>query len=246
MLKYYLETKLYWNYIFEFLAALAGLFYLRSSAGSTRSLRIFARFLWVILLVEIIGLYTSVGYFSNYRYFSFIKDTPFERNFWLYNIMKIFSYLVYLNIFISELKTVRFRKILRKLSLAFAVAAALNLIFSDVLFIEFSAFTFITGTTLLFLAVAAFYYDTLRSDRVLRFHCSLECYISVGALLWHLCITPLFIYSEYFSLKSPDFVEFHMTTLRWANVVMYSLFAVGFIVQTVKRPAAFSEDLAEH
>ncbi len=239
MLDFFLENILL-VYLLEFLAALSGTFYLWNSAGASKMMRIFVYYLWSIVFVETLGMYPLYAYFNNYETLGFVKDTPFERNFWLYNSFKIVSFLVFFEFFTRKLSNAGLRKIYRVFIMVFAGTAVLNLLLSGVFFKAYSAFTCITGTFLLVVIISSYYYEMLGSNKILNFHKNIGFYISVGAFLWHLIVTPLFIYSHYFTMESPEFVAFHALVLKVANVFMYTCFTFGFLICSRKNNFYFS------
>lgn len=182
-----------------------------------------------MVFVETLGLYPTYAYFSDYTSLSFIRNTPFERNYWLYNIHKIISLLTYLSLFTSRLGGKRMRKIFWILIAVFAVSSFYNLIFSGIFYIGHSVFTTVSGTFLLVVIILIYYYELLKSDQILDFYYNVVFYISLGAVVWHLVVTPIFIYNKYFSLQSPDFVLLHSWILRLANVFLYGTIIVGFL-----------------
>lgn len=230
MIEYWIENQLYVNQVFELLAALAGSWYLRKIKPGDRTTRLFINYLWFIFWLEIVGMYAAWNYFDHYKTFPFLKDSPFAANYWMYNISKIIGFVVYFRLFISRLRSARTKNILNGLSIFFVLSCILNLIFSDVYFKGFSVYTSITGALLVLTFIGFYYYQMLTSKELEKFYRSPYFYFSLGILLWHVFITPLFIYNRYFSMKSPEFVQLHMDMLRYANIFMYSCFAGGFIV----------------
>jgi hypothetical protein len=56
-------------------------------------------------------------------------------------------------------------------------------------------------------------------------------YVSIAALIFHLCTTPLFIYSTYFSESiNPEFYKLYLQVVLGSNFLMYSIYIIGFIV----------------
>lgn len=186
-------------------------------------------YLWLVVFVEIIGLYPVINYFTDFRAFPFVKDTIFERNFWWYNSYAIIKNFVLCYYFILQLNSRRMRKILLGLTIFFTFGAILN-IFTRVFFEAISPYSSIGGTLILTITIFLYYFEILSSNRILLFYRIPAFYFSVGLLIWHLIVTPLFIYSYYFTLKSPEFVALHSNVLRVANVLLYSLFILGWIV----------------
>lgn len=233
MLDYFLENT-FINHLFELFAALAGSIYLFRKTRVRRINRYFVYFLWANLFIDLAGFYTTYAYFTGYESFSFIENTPFERNYWWYNSYKILSYLVYFVYFLMHLAPGK-RKILGVLVGVFGITSILNLIFSGVFFYAYSAYTDITGTLVLLLTLAAYYYELLSSDKVLNFHLNLAFYVSVGILMFRLVVTPLSIYSSYFTMESPDFVAIYSQIMKSINIFTYSCFTIGFLVCSQKK-----------
>lgn len=214
----------------EFGAALAGTYYLNQITQPPLELKVFVYYLWLIVVVEILGLYTVYAYFASNAFSDFIEETPFRRNYWLYNTFNLISYLVFFQYFIRQLRSLLLTRIFKTLGLLFFITATFNLVFSGIFFEAYSAYTSILGTLILVLLILLYSYELLRSYRILEFYKDISFYISIGAMVWHLCATPLFIYSKYFSLQSPDFVFLHTWVLRLANIVLYGAMIIGFII----------------
>ena len=228
MLDYYLK-ELFPGHFFELLAAIGGSYYLIKVPLVKSITRIFVYFLWFILFVEILGLYAVFNYFD-YPYFKVLEGTAFEDNYWLYNSFHVLSYMVYFYFFIYQLKLNKIRKYLTFLAWFFFVSSISFLIFSGVFFANFSFYTIITGTILLILCIASYYYQMLTSDSILNFQKNPAFYISIGALIWHVVVTPLLIYGKYYSTTSPEFIKMYGLILGAANMFLYGIFFFGFVI----------------
>lgn len=229
MLEIYLKNILPGHAV-ELLAALGGTFYLFKVPGVKPSLRIFVYFLWLIFFVELLGLYSLYNYFYEYKYLEFIKGTSYEQNYWLYNSFHVISYMVYFYFFIQQLESKKVSKHLISLAWFFFASSIAFLIFSGVFFVNFSFYTIITGTIILILCIGAYYYEMLKSDGILKFNQSPTFYISVGALIWHVVVTPLLIYGRYYSTTSPEFIKMYSLILGAANLFLYGIYLFGFII----------------
>lgn len=190
----------------------------------------FVWFLWSVFIVDLIGFYAAFTYFNNYRIFGFIKGTVFENNYWLFNSFKIISFSVYIFFFIKQLYSLSKKRILSITLVFFVLSAIINLIFSNAFFTSYITYTTIWGTFLLLICIGLYFFEILNSDRIIRFYRSLPFYIAIGALIWHLCVTPLFIYSNFFQIQSPDFVHIYGITLGILNWIMYGSYIVGFFM----------------
>ncbi|PVW14761.1 hypothetical protein DDV96_09610 [Marixanthomonas spongiae] len=221
----------------EVLAAIAGLV-LISNTKTVKATKYFVYFLCFTVLVEITGNYAPVAYYSGYTLFSFVENTVYENNYWLFNGYLIISYALYISYFKWHLDSVPLRRFLNVILISFTGAAILNLIFSDVYFVAFSAFTNVVGTVLVLLSISLYYYELLNSDSILKFDRSLPFYISLGAILMHLVLTPIFLYSRYFDSESPEFVELYKTILLFTILLVYLLYTIGFVICLRKKDSS--------
>lgn len=221
--------------LIELIAALAGTYYLKKNAKNNKSEKYLILFLWFTLLIEIIGAYAPVAYFSDYQYFSFVENTIFENNRWIYNIYSVISVLFFMLYFRYHLKNRLRKKILKILCYFFLISSIAELLFTNAFFYEYSKFTLVAGTLLLFISVIFFYLELLKSDKILKIKNFLPFYISVGTLIFYLCITPIFIFSEYFKAGNDLFIKLQISLLLYANIFMYSVYIIGFIVCQKKK-----------
>ena len=227
-LDYFIENFLI-VYILEIGAAIAGTFYLRKAITPAPYSRLFVGYLWLVVVVETIGFYPAFNYFTNFSYMPFLKETLFERNIWLYNVFKIVSFTIFYIFFIAQLQNKRTTRIFKWITVFFVLSAVLNLILTEVFFEQSSAYSFITGTFILLTLIFIYYFELLKSDKILYFYKSLVFYISVGLLLWYVTITPLFIFNKYFTSSSPEFVKLHSTILNISNYFLYCTYIIAFI-----------------
>lgn len=222
-------------YLLELGAAIAGTYYLRNVGNPKRETRIFVYYLWLVVFVELVGLYPIIAYFSDYQIFPFIKDTLFERNIWWYNSYHVIKSVVFYFFFIEQLESVRKRKTFYIMALFMILGSLMYLIFSGEFFTRYSTVDVMGGTIFLTFLIFSYYFDLLRSKKILFFYKSIAFYISVGLLVWHLTISPLFIYDSYFSVKSPQFVELHLLVLKIINAFLYGIIIAGFIICSGKK-----------
>lgn len=217
-------------HLLEVGAAIAGSYYLSQMTLLAPETRFIVYYLWLVVFVEFLGLYSIFEYYSNYSYLPFIKDTPWERNIWLFNCYHVIKFGVFFFYFAKQLSSRQVQKAAYLVGSIFIICLILYLVFSGEFFIQFSRLEAVGGTFLLLFIVLMYYYDLLKSNKILYFYKSLPFYFSVGILLWHLTITPLFIFNQYFNTSSPEFIELHGLILVLANIILYGLFITGFIV----------------
>jgi hypothetical protein len=229
LLKEFILNTFLLIFLLELGAAIAGSYYLKYAENPGFPERMMVKYLWLVIFVEIVGLYPAINYFTDFRAFPFVKDTIIVRNFWWYNSYAIIKILVLCYYFILQLTSRRTRKILVGLIIVYTLGGILN-IFTKEFFEANSPYLSIGGTFILTIIILLYYLEILKSNRILHFYRIPAFYFSMGLLIWHLIVTPLLIYSYYFTLKSPEFVALHSNILRLANVLLYSLFILGWVV----------------
>lgn len=215
--------------LFEFIAALVGTVYITKCRGDRIS-RYFVYFLWFTTLFDTFFTWFPV-LIKNYDRLLFLKDTFLFKNHWAYNSYDLISFSFYLFFFLNFIESVKIKRIGGYLIITFLFTSLLNLFFSGVFFKSPALFGLIVGTLLLLVFIVYFYFQVLQSDKILNFYKILVFYISVGALVFHLLVNPIFIYGEYYkTAKSPEFVGIYRSILIFANIFMYTCYTIGFIV----------------
>jgi len=222
--------------VVELLAALMGTLYWLKNKNDVLN-KLLVLFLWINFLVEIIGIYPTVAYYTNYEYFSFVKDTPFKRNKWMYNIFIPLTYFFYAYYFRKHITNELNRKLIKIGAYLYLLGSTINLLLTDVYFTTDSKFSVIVGSALLLLCVFLYYFELLRSNYVLELKQRLSFYVSVGLLVFTLCATPILILSHYFSESSGNslFIALHGKVILGANIFMYLTFALGFYLCSKKK-----------
>ncbi len=218
--------------IAELLSAIFGSWYL-TKVSVDRPVRYFVYFLWLTILVELVG---CIPIFVSKGYLPWLLDTIFRRNHWLYNSYYIISFFFYAWFFRNYVTSKFSRKTIATIIGVFLVTTVANLIFTDVFFKTLSSYTYIYGVLMLTIAVFFYFFEMLQSDKVLNFKYILQFYIAVGVFLFHICVTPLFIYSSYFNHeRNPEFVYVYRVILRTAIIALYLFYVLGFVVCSKKR-----------
>lgn len=230
MIEFLKGTKLYVGFSFEVMACIAGFIYLKKKQSPPPGIKVFIYYLLFVVIFEFYGFLPIYAYVNDYEVLGFFKDSLFRRNLWTGNVMRIATTVSISLVFIYSLKNSFFRRYLKILLWVFSI-------FSIIWYISFGMFfqgnnpvIDILGTFIILVCVGFYYFDILKSGKILNFYTDIRFYISVGITIWGLCIMPLKIYGDFFSLENPYFIEVHTTILRYFNVFMYSLFTVGFYI----------------
>lgn len=217
-------------YLLEIGAAVAGTFFLKKIKDPPRGSGLIISYLWLVVFVEFVGLYPAYAYFSNYTRLAFIEGTPFERNYWWFNIYNVVKILMLSYFFILQLVSPYKQKLFRFLTWIITFTFILDLLYSGSFFTQYPMYTVVMGALYIILLILMYLKELMESDRILHFYKSIAFYISIGMLVWHAIVTPLHIYSKYFSRSSPEFLAVHSIILHWANVILYGIMILGFLV----------------
>ncbi len=214
----------------EFLAAIYGLYYLKKKPDTRIVNKYFVYYLWYVFINEMICNYAVIGYFSNYKYFSFIENSVFSDNVWLYNIYFIVSFSFLFYYFSYFFKNKKRKRSITKLIFLYIISSIIYLMFSGAFFKTDSEFSLITGSLILLLVIIQFYFDILRSDKIINLKKFLPIYISIGVLVYNLCITPILLFSHYFNINNDVYILIRTNIILITNIFMYGTFITGFIV----------------
>ncbi|WP_300434776.1 hypothetical protein [Christiangramia sp.] len=228
LVEFLLDTKLYVGNIFEIIAAIAGIWYLRKSRNVASEIKYFVYYLVLIIFLEIYAYLPIWAYLEDYEKLSFYKNSPFRRNVWWGNILKIITTLCVSWIFIKALRNPQIKRKLIYLIVIYPILSIISFFTIGEFFNAYDPYVNIIGTLLMLTSVGIFYIETLRSDRILTFYGDIRFYISLGMVIWNLCMVPLSIYSSFFSLQNPLYMELDTLVHRYANIFLYSVFTIGF------------------
>ncbi|WP_435579151.1 hypothetical protein [Gilvibacter sp.] len=215
----------------ELIAAFAGLYHIkRHQVGTYTKYVVYV--LFFVAITEIVAYILPGLIDREVAILGALKGTRFESNLWIHNLQLIVTFGFFAAFFRSRLKRGFLASIIKWGVIVYVVSAIANLIFTDIMFTGISNYTYIVGSIFLLICILIYYFELLKSDNILRFSTSLTFYISVGLLIYYLCITPLFIYGRYYyQIESGEaFKQFYLYTLAVANVIMYGTFTLGFIL----------------
>ncbi len=218
--------------LWEFLAAMAALIYLKKVEGIPLFKKIFIYYLCAMFLVDVLGYYVAIAYYSDYRIFGFTKGTVFQQNYWLFNVVKPFAMLVYIQFFVAQLRSPLLKKLLTWTAGVFLVSSILNLILSGEFFVGYISFTPVAGSIILAITIGCYLFEMLTGERILYFFKLLSFFVAIGALIWHLVFTPMFVFNKFSIMSStPQFVKVYLLTLGLLNFFMYTMFVFGFFIE---------------
>lgn len=228
--EYFFENNLFINYLAEFMAVLSGIIYLIKVKPAPYGYSYFVQYLCIILIVELVGLYSLIAYLSDYKYFSFTEDSLFRRNFWLYNSFLIIESTVLFLFFKTQIETIKFKRLILLYIYLYIPVCILSVLSFDNFFHAYSNVIFLGSCFGVMTCVCLYFLELIRTDRILNFHLSLTFYVSILLLVWNLTITPLFIYSEFITSDNPEFTKVYYAILRHGNLILYMGFTAAFYI----------------
>jgi len=214
-------------YILKGSSVVAGLYFLLHNPKD-KTTRFFVAFLALIFLVDIVGYIPRLIKYNEPLYF--LKDTFLQNDYWLYNPFIIIGFSMYAWYFRLDLKSK-----LRKRIIAFAIVL-LNIVgyaqlfYDRIFFTAHSKLVFLIGFLVIMMSISFYYYELLKSDRILVVNKSVKMYISIGYLFYNLICMPVWMYSDkYYNHLNPGFAQLYNFTISLAHILIYGIYIFAFI-----------------
>lgn len=199
--------------------------------------RYFLFFLWFVVLIELLG--EVQFYYVNHpndRLISFLKtfipENLLAHNLWLYNIYNIITYSFYLFFYYKLSSILKNKQIIKYLFIFFLITCiSASYYYQDVFGTTYLKEIYISGALIFLLAAIMYLQEIFKSNKILIFHKTLPFWITFGALIFHLGITPIIIFSSQlnFSHQSYNYI------LSITNYIMYVSFIIGFVINAIKK-----------
>ncbi|WOD43760.1 hypothetical protein [Hwangdonia lutea] len=227
MEEFFRQNYLLLTHSFEILAAITGLVLYKKYKFVAA--KYFIWFLVFVVLAEFISTYTL--YIDNDGYFSFLKGTVFQKNYWWGTIYwSIGSIMFFSFYFIRVLEAKSHRLILRLTSCSFLLFSVLYIIFNwEAYFTRSLTALRIFGALIIFLCAVFYFIEVLMSDKILNFYKSINFYIATTIFVWWLITTPLIFYDIYFRSVDWNFIILKWQIYLFVNIFMYSTFTFALI-----------------
>lgn len=230
MIEFLLETKLFVGFLFELLAAVTGYLYLKKSTYVAPEIKFFIFYLFYIVVIEFYAFIPIYAWVHDYNVLSFYEDSVFRRNAWVGNLNLIIYLISFSQIFIRNLENKFLRKNLKLILVILVIGSILRFLTSGEFFSSPDLYVRSIQTFFVLICIGFFYFELLKSNRMLQFHKDIKFYISAGVILWSLCVFPLDIYGDFFTLENPYFIKVDTAVMRYANIFLYSLYSLGFYI----------------
>lgn len=210
-----------------FIAALIGL--IVYDRYKKTQVKYFIWFIIYVFLMELIGGYP--GYFNKYEILadikSLFKNTIFEKNYWWYTIFWSIANLVFIPFYFSKILIEKRHKLITKYCSVFFVLISLTVIIFN--FEKFFISTYpiikILDAVIVFVCVALYFVELLKSNHVLEFYKSIHFYIASILFIWWLVTTSTVFFEIYLNKNDPNFRKIRAFTFLFSNIFMYLSFA---------------------
>lgn len=214
---------------FELAAALAGSIYWLKTKDE--KIRPFIWYLWLTVVVETTALYSYLM-LNNYDndFFIWVKNSGFCKNTWLYNIYGFIGLILLGLFYLRHIHELKAKRIIKMIVVLCSVFAVVYFLISGRFFDTYLPYDDAVRTFAIFTFVLLYLRELLNSDRLLDFYKSQVFYISIGLMLWNICITPLFIFDGYHRAINSEFVVFRTSYLLISNILLYSCYIFAFLI----------------
>ena len=211
---------------FELAAALASSYYWLKTKD--KSVRPFIWYLWLTVFVETLSLYTYLyDHFDN-AIINWIDNSIFHGNTWLYNIYHSVSLILIGMFLIRNTKTEFSHKIIKIILITCTLFVVSYFLISGKLFEMSLPYNLAIQTFAIFIMVILYLRELIQSDQILDFYKSHVFYISLALMLWHISLTPLFIFDSYYRAANEGFFTFRDIFLNTFNILLYSCYVFAF------------------
>lgn len=190
---------------------------------------IFICFLIYVVFVD----YTGATYFYNINFTltSFLVDKGFNSKAW-YNLFWYFGSVIFVLFYIyNVLQSRRHKMIIFILMLVFALLILGHfLLYPKVFFGEHHALYQLAGAFSLLIACSVYFIELVNSESINYTFKTFSFYALIAVLIWWLIVTPILFFESYNTESDWDFANLKRRIFVFANIFMYSCFAIGLLV----------------
>ncbi len=220
------------NYTFltrfvELTALVTGLVLFKSYKNSKAKTIIY--FLVYAFIVDFIGNYPQMLYDNNL--FHLIEGTIIERNYWWYNIFfwcGLPLFMVYINYNVVE--TRRLKKIIKYSLYVYLIQVFLTLVFRfEYLFTPEERFLKISSFWIVILCIIVYFFEILRSDKIIEFYKSIYFYFNSIIFIWILIMIPMDFFESYFITDDWSYVMLKYKIYLSLNIFLYLTLTIALI-----------------
>lgn len=213
-----------------FFAAIAGIFCLKKYKNPIVSS--FVYFLIYVAVFQFVGNYPA--YMIEYEFLkplkTLVEGTGFQRNYWWFNLFWTIGSTLFFSFYFQKiLKTKFYKNIVKVSAVIFLLSSIVFIVINTDLFFKSSIpFIALFGAFIIFIYTSLYFFELLKSDRVLTFYKSLNFFICATIFIWWLVTTPVGFFNIYFSKSDWNFVFLRWQIFLFMNIFMYLSFAFAF------------------
>ncbi len=214
-------------YLLKGFSLIAGLYFLLHNPKD-KTTRFFVAFLALIFFVDIVGYIPRLIKYNESLYF--LKNTFLQNDYWLYNPFIIIGFSMYAWYFRLDLKSKLRKRIIVLAIILLNIVGYAHLFYDRIFFTAHSKLVFLMGLLVIVMSISFYYYELLKSDRILMINKSVKMYISIGYLFYNLICMPVWIYSDkYYNHLNPNFAALYSFTISLAHILIYGIYIFAFI-----------------
>lgn len=203
--------------------------------------------LYIYKYIIIYTITLSIGLFSYKKYnhnlqlklwlyflvYSFITEIVSRYIIETYNVRAIrmtntwwfVNSFFYLFFFLSKIKNINKRKVIKGLIAVFSIYSIVSIVFLKNFGKEYFVGNWILGQLFVVLTIILYYTELLKSDAILNIKHSMFFWISIGALIFNIGILPVFVIGELI-----DWQGIFRYIIVGLNIVLSLCFITGFII----------------
>tara|TARA_R100000935_G_scaffold37524_1_gene58589 strand:+ start:101 stop:829 length:729 start_codon:yes stop_codon:yes gene_type:complete len=208
-------------------SVIAGYYYLNLNPAD-KITGFFVYYLLFDFFASTVGMYARI--IRNNEGLHFLKDTFLYNDYWFFNPVIVIGFALYAFYFRLNLKNNLLRQLLAIGIFSFVSFSVIDFLYSDIFFTSHSKSIFLLGSLLTITGIFFFYYELLKSNKILKASKNVTLYVSVAYLIHNLINLPIWIYTpKYFTAVNPDFIRLYYIVLSTSYLILYGTYIFAFI-----------------
>lgn len=221
----------YITYVFEFFALIVAVFCFKKFKHTAT--RVFIFYIAYVMFVELVGI--SFFYFKSFPITKYLISLNFYSTAW-YNLAWLFGSVIFVLYYIQKvLENKKNKWIVRVLNVMFLVIMLSHfLLYPNVFLKEHHPLYQFLGAFSILIACSIYFLEFVNSNKLLNAFSTFSFYALSALLIWWLIITPILFFNIYNTEADWDFANLKRRIFVFANIFMYSCFAIGLIVSKPK------------
>ncbi|WP_452224588.1 hypothetical protein [Lacinutrix chionoecetis] len=235
MLKFITENFHLITYAFEILALITGIIFYKKYKNTTTKLFIY--YLFYVVFVEQMGM--TFTNFHNFPLTRLLKNQGFHSTAW-FNLFWMFGSILFVAGYVhSVLKKRQSKTAIKILSGIFVVVMISHFILFPQIFLkQHHQLYSISGALLILSCCSIYFIEYIKADDITKATTTFSFYALSALLIWWIVIAPILFFDAYNTEADWDFANLKRRIFVFANMFMYSLFTIGFIVSKPKKRQA--------